>query len=57
MTRTHAARQLLALGPLSFGEFVTVTGWPVSTCRRVLSYLVDTLGEVKRDAGKYEVFT
>lgn len=57
MTRTQAARQLLALGPLSFGEFVTFTGWPVSTCRRVLSYLVDDLGEVTRESGKYEVCT
>jgi len=55
MTRTHAARQLLALGPLSLGEFVTVTGWPVAACRRVLSYLVDDLGEVERSAGLYQI--
>ena len=48
MNRTHAARQLLALGPLSFGQFTEVTGWPASACRRVLSYLVDDLGEASR---------
>jgi hypothetical protein len=53
MTRTHAARQLLALGPLSLAEFVTFTGWPYTTCRRVLSHLVDVTGEVSRENGKY----
>jgi len=53
MTRTHAARQLLALGPVTFSEFVTITGWPVPACRRVLSYLVDDLGEVSRENGRY----
>ena len=48
MTRTHCARQLLAHGPLTLGEFVTITGWPYKACRRVLSYLVDDLGEVSR---------
>lgn len=57
MTRTHAARQLLALGPLSFAEFVAITGWPIKACRRVLSYLVDDLGEVARHGGRYEVST
>lgn len=55
MTRTHAARQLLALGPISFGEFVTVTGWPISACRRVLSYLVDDLGEADRLGRLYQL--
>ena len=55
MTRTHAARQLLALGPLSFGQFVTFTGWPSAACRRVLSYLVDDLGEVARQHGIYRI--
>ena len=55
MTRAHAARQLLALGPLSFGQFVTFTGWPSAACRRVLSYLVDDLGEVSRKAGIYRI--
>jgi hypothetical protein len=53
MTRTHAARELLALGPLTFGEFVTITGWPCKTCRRVLSYLVDCRGDVSRNDGTY----
>lgn len=48
MTRAHAARMLLAHGPLTFGEFSTITGWPVATCRRVLSYLVDTTGQAMR---------
>jgi hypothetical protein len=55
MTRTHCARQLLALGPLSFGEFVNVTGWPINACRRVLSYLVDCRGEVSRNGGTYKL--
>jgi hypothetical protein len=53
MTRTHCARQLLAHGPLTFSDFVTITGWPVPACRRVLSYLVDDLGEVSRCGGVY----
>ena len=48
MTRAHAARMLLAHGPLTFGEFATITGWPVAVCRRVLSYLVDTTGQAMR---------
>ena len=48
MTRAHAARMLLAHGPLTFGEFATITGWPVAICRRVLSYLVDTTGQAMR---------
>ena len=39
MTHTHAALQLLALGPLTFREFVAVTGWPYKTARGVISYL------------------
>ena len=53
MTRAHAARMLLAHGPLAFRDFVTITGWPVATCRRVLSYLVDDLGEATRAARLY----
>ena len=48
MNRTYAARQLLALGPLSFGQFAEITGWPTKACRRVLSYLVDDTGEAER---------
>lgn len=55
MTRTHAARQLLALGPLTFGQFATITGWPVAACRRVLSYLVDDLGQAERIARTYRL--
>ena len=48
MTKTHAARQLLAHGGLSFAQFAEVTGWPMAVCRRVLSYLVDDTGEALR---------
>lgn len=48
MTRTHAARQLLAHGGLSFAQFAEITGWPMAVCRRVLSYLVDDTGEASR---------
>lgn len=57
MTRTYAARQLLALGPLSFREFMEITGWPFKTCRRVLSYLVDTTGEANRLGRLYKLET
>lgn len=53
MTKIHAARQLLALGPLSFREFMEITGWPFSTCRQVLSKLVDVKGEVERLGRRY----
>lgn len=39
MTRTHAARGLLKQGPLTFADFVAITGWPYKVCRRVISYL------------------
>lgn len=39
MTRAHAARMLLALGPLSFRDFHAITGWPREECRRVLTRL------------------
>lgn len=47
MTRTHAARQLLAHGPLSFRQFAEITGWPRAACRRVLAYLVHDRGEAE----------
>lgn len=53
MTKTYAARQLLALGPLSFAEFVEITGWSRAVCRWVLTYLVDALGQVRRADGLY----
>jgi hypothetical protein len=55
MTKTHAARQLLAHGPLDLLEFVSVTGWPYATCRRVLSYLVDDTGEATRYGRLYRL--
>lgn len=42
MTRRHAATQLLRLGPLSLGEFVTITGWPYKTARQTISRLLET---------------
>jgi hypothetical protein len=39
MTRTHAARQLLALGPLSLPEFMEITGWPYRCCVKTLARL------------------
>jgi hypothetical protein len=53
ITRTHAARQLLAIGPLTFREFAEIMGGSVQSCRRVLSYLVDCRGEVSRNDGTY----
>lgn len=42
MSRRHAATQLLRLGPLSLGEFVTITGWPYKTARQTISRLLET---------------
>lgn len=39
MTRVHAAKQLLSLGPLSLREFVEITGWEYRCCLRVLKFL------------------
>jgi hypothetical protein len=39
MTRTHAARQLLALGPLSLPEFMEITGWKYRCCVQTLARL------------------
>lgn len=55
MTKKQIAIQLLKHGPLSLAQFVEITGWTYSECRRVLSYLVDDLGEVSRNGGVYEV--
>jgi hypothetical protein len=54
-TKVYAARKLLEHGPLTFGEFLEITGWEFKTCRRVLSYLVDDLGEVTRFGRKYQL--
>lgn len=48
MSRTHAARMLLALGPLSFRDFHAITGWTARQCTRVLNNLHDR-GEAVRD--------
>lgn len=39
MTRTQAATSLLALGPLTFAQFVMITGWTVLQCRKTLGHL------------------
>jgi hypothetical protein len=39
MTRTHAARQLLALGPLTLPEFVEITGWQYRICVATIARL------------------
>ena len=39
MTRTYAARKLLALGPLTLREFADITGWPYRVVRGTISHL------------------
>jgi hypothetical protein len=53
MTKAHAARKLLELGPLMFDDFKEITGWDYKTCRWVLSYLVDRCGVVWRGGEMY----
>ena len=36
MTRTYAAKRLLEHGPLTFREFVEITGWTVRVAHRAL---------------------
>jgi len=48
MTRTYAAKRLLEHGPLSFREFVEITGWPSRKCTRTLNCLMDA-GIAQRD--------
>lgn len=55
MTRRHAAIQLLRLGPLSARDFIAITGWPDRACRRLLSYLVNDAGSVKRVGRTYQL--
>ncbi|WP_225784683.1 hypothetical protein [Xenophilus sp. Marseille-Q4582] len=58
MTRAYAARQLLRLGPLTLGEFVTCTGWPIAAARKTLAALVEAGQVVYRgntQRGVYEV--
>ena len=54
MSRAHAARQLLALGPLSFRDFHTITGWPYEVARRVISRLQEW-GEIVSEAGEWRL--
>lgn len=42
MTRVHAARQLLAHGPLSMGDFIAITGWTQMQARRTVSHMSET---------------
>jgi hypothetical protein len=42
MTRTHAAQRLLAHGPLTFREFVEITGWSRYACMKTLGWLQET---------------
>lgn len=41
MKRTYAAARLLEHGPLTFGDFRTITGWPSCIADTVLRRLVD----------------
>lgn len=54
MTRTHAARMLLALGPLSFRDFHAITGWPYEVARKVISHLQDH-DEIVSEAGEWRL--
>jgi hypothetical protein len=55
MTRVYCARRLLAIEPISFTEFVDVTGWTVRQCRKTLAYLHE-LGELKSEGrGVYSI--
>jgi len=36
MSKTHAARQLLSLGPLTKREFIEITGWKIRQCEEVI---------------------
>lgn len=40
MSKPYVACQLLDHGPLTFGQFVTITGWRPGRCNRVLCDLV-----------------
>ena len=42
MTRTHAALKLLEHGPLTWAEFVAITGWPRRAARKCLNWLIET---------------
>ena len=40
MNHTQAAVKLLAHGPLTFVEFVEITGWPKHQCRSAIQQLI-----------------
>ncbi|RYE43946.1 MAG: hypothetical protein EOP24_26215 [Hyphomicrobiales bacterium] len=42
MTRTHAALQLLRLGPLTRADFIEITGWGVKRADKILQWLRET---------------
>ena len=42
MTRTYAAKRLLEHGPLTWWEFLEITGWPYKTASRVWHWLRET---------------
>ena len=55
MTRTHVAKKLLEHGPLTFCEFVTITGWTVRQCRKTLGHM-QSLGQINSEGrGVYSV--
>ena len=54
MTRAHAARGLLADGPLSFREFHEMTGWPYKVARKVISYLQES-GAIVSERGLWRL--
>ena len=41
MTRAYAALRLLEHGPLTFRDFVEITGWPAMECRWTWRYLAE----------------
>jgi hypothetical protein len=45
MSRTHAARRLLEHGPLTFGELLEITGWPLGSLKCAIARLMER-GEV-----------
>ena len=52
MTKAHAIRMLLDLGPLTIGEIITITGWPAKQARRAV-YGLSENGHVIRIDGKW----
>ena len=52
--RAECARKLLSLGPLPWGEFLAITGWPVSAASGVLGRLKST-GQACREDGVWRL--